>query len=249
MNKGNYALALAIIIGTLGGTMILGQSFINMKQLGRSIEVRGLAERQVKADSALWVIPFNATNESLVAAQAKIESDSAKIIEFLKKYNISDVEISQRSIRVLDRLAQLYTQEKSSSLRYFITAELVVKSNNIEAVVKASQAVNELINQNITIAYEEYGVKGPRFFFTKLNEIKPEMIAESIKQARRAAEEFEINSGSKIGKIKNASQGVFSIFSKEAASSGDQNSYGSDEASFIDKAVRVITKVEYYLED
>lgn len=245
MKRENYRfLALAIIIGCLGGSFILGKSLIYMKQI-RSVDVRGLAERQVKADTALWVIPFNATNDNLQVAQAKIEADAAKIIEFLKKHNIADNEISQRSSRVLDRLAQAYVPEKSNSLRYFIVAELVVKSSNIDAVLKASQGINELIGQNITIAYEEYRNNGPKFFFTKLNEIKPEMIAESIKQAKIAANEFEINSGSKIGKMKSASQGQFSIFSKETTSQDG----GGDDSQFIDKMVRVVTTVEYYLED
>ncbi len=249
MNRGTYALAIAIFIGSIGSATILGNALINMKMQDRNVQVRGVAERKVKADTAVWVIPINAANNDLHLAQSKVSSDTTKIINYLKQYNLVEDEISKRSTRVFDKLAQRYYTENNAP-RYFVESEIVIKSLKIDDIVKASQNIGELIDQNITIAYDEYKYNGPKFFFTKLNDIKPDMLADATKEARKAANEFALNSKSKVGKIKRASQGLFSILSQETVAAQENSySYGSNEAYFVDKIVRVIINVEYYLED
>ena len=249
MKLGSTLLALSIFLGSTGSAAIMAKSFSNVKMLDRTVQVKGLAEKKVKADSSVWVIPINTANENLISAQSKINDDINKIKSFLKKYNLSEDEMTIQSIRVSDKLAQRYYDQNNKAPRYFMESEVVVKSKKIDEVIKASQNIGEIIAQNITVAYDEYKYNGPKFFFTKLNEIKPGMLADATKEARKAAEEFAVNSGSRIGKIKRASQGVFSISARETIIAQDNMSYGTNDAYFADKLVRVLTSVEYYLED
>jgi hypothetical protein len=239
-----YIMAVAMVISTLTGSVILGKSIENIKK-ERYVEVRGLAEREVRADSSLWVIPLSAANDSLSEAQVRIASDSEKVFNFLKQYNLTLDEISKRNARVIDKLAQQYIQDNANKLRYIVEEEIVVKTNKVDDLLKASQNIGTLVNDGVIISMNQ----GPRFFYTKLNEIKPEMIAESIRQASKAANEFAINSNSRIGKIKKATQGRFSIMSREATGAPDQYSYVTDEIGYINKTVRVVSSVEYYLRD
>lgn len=245
MIRKKWIFAAAMIIASLGGSFILGKSISDMKRQARYVEVRGLAEKEVKADSAVWIIPVTTAHDNLTDAQAKTEADIAKILFFLGKYGITADEVSRKSVRVSDKLLQLYMPDNGKDKpRYIIDAELIVRTEKVDGILKASQDTSALLNEGVTITNND----GPKFFFTKLNDIKPALLAESVKQARRAAEEFATNSGSKVGKIKSASQGVISILSKEAAGSSNQ-SYIVDELGFVGKTVRVVSSIQYYLED
>ena len=115
-----------------------------------------------------------------------------------------------------------------------------------------------MVKQGVIFAYDGYnnGNNVPRYSFTKLNSIKPEMLSEATAEAKKAANEFALNSGSEIGKIKSANQGVFTVFSQEEAS-GDKmlsmasnagSQYG-DEGFYLEKMVRVVISVDYYLKN
>lgn len=246
MNYKNHVLALAIIISSVSGSYILGKSLENIKK-ERYVEVKGLAEREVKADSSIWAIPISVVSESLPEAQMKLKGDISKIISFLNKYSLFEDEVLTRSPKVYDKLTQQYSYspEAIKKPRYTIEEELIIRSEKVDDVMKASQNIGDLLNEGVIIAINQ----GPRFFFTRLNEIKPGMVADSIRQAGKAAEEFATISKSRVGKIKKATQGRFSIVAREATGAPDQYNYATDEMSFINKTVRVISTVEYYLED
>ena len=180
---------------------------------------------------------------------------------FLKKYEIKDSEIEQDAMRVYDKLAQRYYDENNKAKRFSIDHQLIIKTENVDAMQNASNHINELLKDGITTSYDGYNaISSPRYLFTKLNDIKPEMLSQAMKEAKKAADELVKDSGSKINGIKNAAQGIFSIYSREATSSGsgiDQRvaygagmagQYSTNEAYFIEKVVRIVASVDYYLE-
>lgn len=118
----------------------------------------------------------------------------------------------------------------------------MVRFKDIEAIIKASQAVGELIDAGVVLSYTRGPYSGPTFLFTGLNELKPEMIAEATSEAHRAAEQFAKDSESQIGAIRRANQGVFVILPRDRAP-------GITEESHRDKTVRVFSTIQYFLKD
>ena len=241
-------------------SMIIRDGFINMKRNREFVSVKGLAERVVKADSAIWVIPLTANGEELEAVRAKIDSDISRIVDYLKKYDLQDQEIEQDTMRIYDKMAQRYYDPNNKANRFSIDNQIVIKSSNIEAIHKASKNVNELLKEGVTFPYDGYSgaYSSPRYLFTKLNEIKPDMLSEAMQEAKKAAEQLLKSSDNKVGNIKNASQGIFNVYSREATGSGrgiDQRAvayggaqYSTNEAYFVEKVLRVVASVDYYIE-
>ena len=247
----------AIIISAF----LVRDGLINIQKNRNIVSVKGLAEKVVKSDSAVWVIPINSIGDDFDLVKSDIDDKISKIMVFLKKYEIKDSEIEQDAMRVYDKLAQRYYDENNKAKRFSIDHQLIIKTENVDAMQNASNHINELLKDGITTSYDGYNaISSPRYLFTKLNDIKPEMLSQAMKEAKKAADELVKDSGSKINGIKNAAQGIFSIYSREATSSGsgiDQRvaygagmagQYSTNEAYFIEKVVRIVASVDYYLE-
>lgn len=230
MNLKSTALAsLAIIISA----SILGLSFKNRAE-ERFVTVRGLSEREVEADVVIWPITFAEANNDLIKLYATIEEKSNLICRFLVEHGISMDEITLSPPAVVDSEAQGYHSQPGSP-RYRATATVNVYTNKIDEVKKARMNIIELGKQGVAISGENWGNQ-IQFLFTGLQEIKPEMVEEATRDARNAAEKFAHDSDSRLGNIRRATQGVFTINDR------DQNTPHI-------KNVRVVNRVEYYLVD
>jgi hypothetical protein len=151
---------------------------------------------------------------------------------------VSAVEL--QGLRVTDAAANPY-MERQGPNRYSVTQTLMVRSDNPRLVLAASQAVGDLVAQGVVISSgPEWGSGGPTFLFTRLNDLKPEMIAEATGRAREAAETFSSDSGSRLGGIRRANQGIFEILPRDQAA-------GVQQENQLMKTVRVVSTVEYYL--
>ena len=127
--------------------------------------------------------------------------------------------------------------------RYVIRQTVVVRSTNPAQILAASQRVAELVSAGVVLSSGgEYGTGGPTFVFTKLNALKPAMIAEATARVREGAEQFARDSRSTLGGIRRGSQGVFEILPRDQAP-------GITQESQLVKTVRVVTTVEYGLRD
>ena len=142
---------------------------------------------------------------------------------------------------VTDRLADPYRSGPIQS-RYILTQTVMVRTKDVEAVIDAGRTVGELIDAGVVLSSSQGPYSGPTFLFTGVSELKPEMIAEATSKARRAAEQFAKDSGSRIGAIRRANQGVFVILPRDRAP-------GIMEESRRDKTVRVVSTIEYFLKD
>lgn len=235
-----YILVLSLIfltfgIGYAGSAVRDGlQTFNNAD---RTVVMKGLAERDVEADLAIWPLSYTATGNDLTALQTQMDEKGQTIIDFMKKHGLDADEISLQSVNVQDLLAQAYRQNNGDN-RYILTQTYLVRSENIEAVDKASKNLGDLIKQNIVFTS---GTQ-PTYLFTGLNDIKPEMIAEATQSARKGAREFAKHSGQKVGGIKSASQGVFQILPRD-------KTYAVSEAQQKQKKVRVVSTIRFYLEE
>ncbi len=207
------------------------------KSYDRFVTVKGLAQKDVVADLVLWPISYTETGNDLSTLQATMETRGANVITFLKKYGVADSEIELQQVNVQDLMAQGYRQDNVQDSRYILTQTYMVRTPNVEAVYKASQNVGELVKQGIVLAQ---GSAGPTYLYTKLNDIKPEMIAQATQNAREAADQFAKDSGQKVGEIRTAYQGIFQILARD-------DTYAVSEPQQMNKTVRVVSTIDFYL--
>lgn len=201
----------------------------------RVVTVKGLAETEVKADKVIWPIVYKELGASPSQMYDNIKQKNADIVRFLTQNGIRASEISINPPTVDDRKANAYSDFKGEE-RYIASSAIIVTSANVDTVRKLMQRQTELLKHGIAVEAVEYGSNSLNYLYTGLNHIKPQMIEEATKNARSAAEKFAKDSDSRLGKIKTASQGQFSIEDRDA------------NTAHI-KKVRVVTTVEYFLED
>lgn len=236
-SSGNVA---AFILGALlcAGLALLGSllanGIITIKSLERTVNVKGLSEREVPADIAIWPIRFNEAGEDLNQLATLIQAKNTQVMDFLRANGFNDGEISLSPPALVDRKAQGYG-DQNIGLRYSGASTINVYTTDVEKVRAAMAKIVELGKAGIAVAGQDYDVR-TEFLFTKLNELKPAMIEEATRNAREVAEKFAKDSSSTLGKIKSASQGQFTIDNR-------------DSNTPHVKKVRVVSTVEYYLSD
>ncbi len=228
-------LGMFIFFGLAALGYLLGNAAIEFKQFDRSVTVKGLSEREQDADIVIWPIEFTAAGNDLESLYSVLDGNTAKIKTFLTSHGIDPVEITFASPAITDKLAQQYGSPGRAEFRYTALQVVTVYSKNISAVRGVMGSLSELGKQGIVFTGGNYQSQ-TEYIFTRLNEIKPEMIEEATRKAREVAEKFASDSDSKLGKIKRASQGQFSI------SARDKNNPHI-------KKIRVVSTVEYYLSD
>ena len=237
--NGSRGIGAAFVLGALlaGGLAVAGYLMgvgVGQVRAGeRYVTVRGLAERELPANLAIWPLVYNTTGDDLAQLYASLDRDAETIARFLVARGFAAEEISRSAPRVTDFEAQSYGGNRPPQ-RYGVEGTVMLRTAKVGEVKAAMQASAELVREGITLirSYEA----SPLFLFTELAAIKPEMIADATRDARRAAEQFAEDSGSSVGSIRSAQQGFFSIEDR-------------DQHSPEHKRIRVVTTVEYFLAD
>lgn len=230
-NKVWLASAGLLTVGLIVGGYLLGDGLLRAKMADRSVTVRGLAEREVTADLATWTIAYSAQSSDLGSAQADMDRDTAAITKFFKELGFEADALKPTGANV--------NQYSSSGIpQYTIRQRLSLRTKDIDKAQAAVARQFDLVRRGVVL---EDG-SGMSYTFTKLDEIKPEMVAAATKDARKSAEQFAEDSGTDVGGIKSATQGYFSINSRD----GDGGGYGVTDTPY--KKVRVVTTVNFYLD-
>lgn len=204
------------------------------KEKDRAVNVKGLAEMEVPANKVIWPLMYKIVGNDLLTLYNNINDKNDAIVKFLKSNNIKESEISVSAPEIIDMQAERYSSNQAP-YRYNVTSVITVSSENVDQVRKLIGEQSELLKQGIAVTGGDYRYN-VQYEFTKLNDIKPQMIEEATKNARIAAEKFAKDSDSKLGKIRNAYQGQFTITDRDA------------NTPYI-KSIRVVTTLDYYLED
>jgi hypothetical protein len=237
--------ALLFALGPATAGYMIRQGLIEFRSSDNFVNVKGLATKDVEADLVLWPIKHTSTGEDLPTTQATVEANTLKTISFLKLQGLNDADIASRRLEVTDLLAQQYRSADAQNSRFIVSETIIVRTNNIDAVDKAAQNIGALLKQGVSVQRGDANGGGssgnPEYIFTKLNDIKPGMIAEATKSARESAAQFATDSGARVGAIKDASQGLFEILPRDSG-----NSYQERQERF--KTVRVVTTIRYYLD-
>lgn len=229
---GSGLAGVAIAVGIAFAGWSVGDALLQARAADRVVTVKGLAEREVPADLALWPIVFQARGEELAGAHAKIERDAVRIRSFLAEQGIPAEAIATSEPRVTDHGPGYGTNRTRE--RFSIQATVSVRSADVGLISAARGRIGPLVGEGVELAQSyEWNTQ---YLFTRLDELKPAMIAEATRDARRAAQQFAEDSGSRVGGIRNAQQGYFSINDRDAFSPQV-------------KRVRVVTTIQYFLTD
>jgi hypothetical protein len=225
---------------TLGG-WAAGRGFMRARLGDRFVTVKGISEREVRADLAIWPLRLVVADDDLARAHTRLQGHVREIFRFLVRQTIDTATVTLQDFGVTDTHANEYRAGGQEGNRYIIRQTVVVRSDQPDRVLAASQRVGELVSAGVVLqSGAEYGTGGPTFIFRGLNELKPQMIAEATARAREGATQFAADSRSSLGGIRHASQGVFEILPRDQAQ-------GITEESQIVKTVRVVSTVEYVL--
>ncbi len=225
------ALPAAILAaGIVLAGVFVGTGFYKGRKADRFVSVKGFAEREVKADRIAFNLSFRSDGQQLDPAIHAALADEKKVREFLKKNGVTDGEISVQPPRVES------TYGNNGVGSYSVNSTFLISSSDVPRITALISKLSDLLSAGVALS----GWEPPMYYFTKLNEIKPQMIAEATKDARRAAEQFAADSGSRVGGIRTASQGFFSFEGENS---------GMPEINQIAKKARVVISADYYLVD
>lgn len=233
-NKNTVIAASIIALGLFFMGLCVKSGLENSLKDERIVSVRGLSERTVPADKVVWPLVYKEVGNDLATLSKEVGLKNKIIVDYLKSKGITDEEISIASPEIIDLQAERYMSQ-NVIYRYNLTSVITVSSQQVDLVRNLISAQGELLDKGIAIVSGEYDTQ-VNYLFTGLNDLKPDMIAEATRNAREAAEQFASDSDSKLGKIKTATQGQFSI--------SDRDQY----TPYL-KNVRVVTSVVYYLKD
>ncbi len=257
MNEGKCHIIKALILGILLGAALFGSAvvisggfgkiaagFSTIAKPDRVVSVRGLSEREVDADLATMRVSFSVSAETLDEAHKLFDARNEEIVGYLKSQGLTDADLIPDKPDIDFRKAyeskETKYNDEGKKIGYdiiqhpskaTISLGILVRTNNLKAVSDAYMHTTDFDGTD-----KEFYASEPNYDFVSLNDIKPEMIAEATKNAREAAEKFALDSNSKVGKIKQASQGWFSVNDAEE---------GMEQR----KLVRVVTSIDFYIVD
>ena len=225
--------AAILALGVAAGGALVGKGVENARIGDRSVTVRGLAERQVKADLGVLALKFAAAGDDLSVVQADVAGDLASVRRYLNQQGYAASEIDLGRFEVTDQYAREY-QAGEVRARYRVAQTVIVRTPDVDRVQATTRSLDALVRQGVVL--QDYN--GPSYIFTKLNTVRPQMIAEATASARSGAVQFAKDAQSALGGIASATQGSFEILGRD--------DFG-DEASQVFKRVRVVTTITYRL--
>lgn len=251
MERGAVSFPAAVILGLLIGAgaalggYFVGQGFYQGRRSERYVSVKGLAERDVKADLAVWTLSFSATGADVSAVSEACEHERELVRAFIAKSGFSDREIGPLPTRIDDRFANLMGPPNvEAAQRYVITGGFEIRTLKVDEVRQASQLTGELIRQGVVLDGRpiENGSANPAYLFTRLGDMRPAMLAQATRSARAVAQQFAADSNSHLGTIRRASQGIFQVMGRDRESTDP-----ADEHASLEKRLRLVSTIDYYL--
>ena len=242
MGSASNIIAGALIgLGVASAGFLAGDALVKSRLGLRNVTVKGLSEREVKADLGFWPVRFVVTGPTLEVARAKLEVSEAAVKDFLRSKGFADADMSVQNIQVEDRMAGYNAQGIPEDTRFVLTEDILVRSIEVQKLADAARSVGDLLKSGVVFSSDAYNA-GPSYIFTKISDLKGDMLAEATKRAREAAQKFAEESGAKVGDIQTANQGIFEI--KPAVEIPNDR-----PEKQIDKMVRVVTTITYFLKD
>lgn len=220
---------------TLAG-FFLARALESSRRVERFVTVKGLSEREVPADLAIWPLRFNVAANDLKTLEDQIAASRNTVRQYLAAAGFKDGEISISPPQIVDAEIKAdsdSTDKKPPALRYSASLTTLLRSPRVDEVRKVMETSDQLVQNGVALTGGDYSGKA-EFLFTGINDIKPGMIAEATVNARKAAEQFAKDSNSLVGPIRRATQGAIEVNDR-------------DSSSPHRKIIRIVTTVDYFL--
>lgn len=233
--------AALVAVGLALAGWLAGQGLVESRLGHRTVVVKGFSERIVKADIGFLPVRFNAIGPDLESARASLEQSERAVFAYLQGKGFSPDDWEVQNVKVEDRATAYNSNATQRPNRFVLTEDLVVSSTDVDKLSAAARNISDLIKNGVTLVSDQYN-SGASFVFTGLNDLKPEMLTEATKRARDAAEQFARESGASVGAIFSANQGLFTI-------NGAIDIPNERPEKQLDKKVRVVTTITYFLKD
>lgn len=231
-NRNIIVAALLLAAGLIVGGYLLGDGLRRARMADRAVTVRGLAERDVVADLATWTVNFSETGSELEPVRQATDQDAQTVIDFFRRAGFPEGAITANAVSV----NQFYDEDRGGDV-VTVRRQIQLRTNDVARARQVHARQAELIRAGVALEEGSAMV----YNFTRLNQVKPEMIAAATQDARRGAEQFARDSGTQVGSIRSASQGYFSITARD----GDESEGSGRDSPF--QKVRVVTTIDFYL--
>ena len=225
--------ALLLAAGLIIAGYFVGNMHKTGKEYDRYVQVKGLSEREVQADLAVWPINAVLTGNDLKTLKNSIENQNDQVYQFFLDQGFNDEELTRGMVNITDARSNLYNNNQYTGFRYLSKSEFTVRTTDVKKLQNALSESLNLMSKGIVLGSKNEW-RPIEYIFTGLNELKPSMIEEATNNARQVAEKFARDSDSKVGPIRVARQGQFSINDR------DQN---TPEI----KIIRVVSTIDYQL--
>ncbi len=232
-------------LGLIIATIFFGNAIKNRNKADNTISVTGLGSKKFTSDLITWSGSFSKNNFDLKSAYDELAVDKNVIAQYLKSKGVKDNEMVfsavdiQKNFRSYNDSNGNYVQGEFSG--YNLTQSVSIESKEVGKIENISRNITEIINRGI-----EFTSSTPQYFYTKLAEVKQQMIADATKDAKERAEKIADNAGSSLGSLKKATMGVIQI---TAPNSNEDYSYGGTfNTSSKEKEATITIKLEYQVD-
>ena len=232
-----FLLALGLVISTY----LVTDAMRDIRMSHQIIKVRGYAETPVESDLAMWSITVKAKDRDMEDAYSDLARYREKVLDFLEESGVEAQQIKILSVDVDEHKKLTEKGHKTSKTEAFeLSQRIEVKSRDVQKVSKISTAVSDLMRKGIDL---QAGM--PRYYYTQVNELKSELLVAATKDAQMRARTLAEGSGAKLGSLRAARQGVFSVRSADSSSVSERS---GDDVSSISKKVTAIVTVDYAMQ-
>jgi hypothetical protein len=248
------ALGICLLLGLAIAGHYVGEGAARLKSDNHTISVRGLVEKEVKADKAVWTLNLRYVSNDFEHAHTKINAEREATMAFLRRREFKDeeierqpttTEIERQSTLTIDKEGREYGQlQATERFRYVVTTSVVVKTSNVDRVKTALGATEELLKSGVVLDGERKGnAANPRYIISTFSTIQPQLLTEATKNALTTAQQFASDAGVALGRIRSANQGMIQVF----GSDGNDESGPYSSTSSITKKIRVVSTFEFDL--
>ena len=235
MDRAKFFSGLAVMVGLIVLGAMIPHAVEKFRSYDRVVNVKGLCEKEVKADRVIWPVVYKVMANDIQTVYDQTAANNRALVAFLESGGIRPEEITVGVPQISDKYANEYG-DNDRAYRYIAKNVVTVYSSDVDAVIALMGRQSELLRKGIVTGGGSQWENPVEFKYEGLNDIKPQMIEEATRNAREAAQKFAKDSDSRLGKIKTASQGTFTIEDRDS------------NTPYI-KKVRIVTSVTYYLKN
>jgi hypothetical protein len=240
--KFNYLFAAVVLaLGLVIAAFIMSNTWRKVSRGNVTVTVTGSSQKDIKSDLAIWDGSFSVDSRSLTDAYAKIKEHAGIVTKYLKSKGIPDEKIKYSSINTVTQYAKDMRGYPTSEISgYTLSQTVTVESGDVEMIDKLSREASDLINQGVA-----FNSQPPEFLYTKLADLKVEMIGLAAEDAKNRAEQIAKSTGNSIGEVRSSRTGVIQI---NAKNSTDVSDYGINDTSSLEKTIRAVVSISFSID-